>query len=718
LSFVRVREWREVHRQLEQTVRELRLPRPAPVPRSEGGAPLDAGVSVHLALLSGLLSRIGQYQPEQRSYQGSRQTRFAIHPGSAVAKKPPAWVMAFELVQTSQLFARTVAKLEPEWLDQVAGHLLKRSYSEPHWSEKSARASVREHATLFGLPVLRDRSVDYATLAPGRARLIFLEHALVRNEYASPGAFQQKNRALLAEVARLRDKARQSDMLADDDALLAFFERVVPDAVVNGKTFELWRETAERKQPNLLCLSIRDVLAAGPTLEPNQYPDELTLQGVRFELGYCFDPSADHDGVTLTVPLPVLPRLLPLQLEWTIPAWHEQKILELLQTLPKPVRRCLEPLADAAATLAAQLTPFQGGFLQQLAQGASQLARVPIDEAALRLEAIPRHLRFNFRIVTEHGKVLAEGRDLAALLEAHTSRAREALGRERTEDWQKLGIVTWEFGDLPACVTRRVMGVDVLSYPALVDCQSSVALKLQESRAEAEKLSRTGVCRLIILQPSRPLAAVAKRIPSLQLSAQPASREALQFRDRMLLRVTEAAFLPPGTQLPRTRQQFEQVAQRGIGRLDAAAGVLTGALTSVASELGLTLQAIKKAASQPSGTSAVREVTQQLEQLFDLELLSTVELARLSHYPRYLRAIQTRLLRAVLDPRKDADKLAPLTPVWQDFLNKPQAVRDQEAARSLRFAFEELRVAIFAPELKPAFAVTALTLSQAVKALR
>jgi len=348
LSFLRVREWMEVHRQLEDTVRELRIGPPRAA-RGDKISKDQQDSDLHLALLSGLLSRIGQYSPEQRNYVGAKQTRFVIHPSSALAKKPPAWVMAFELVQTSQLFARTVAKIEPEWLSKVGQHLLKRSYSDPHWSEKSARASVKEQATLFGFPVVRGQSVDYATIAPGRARLIFIEHALVRGEYTSPGTFQRKNSELMAEVARLRDKARKSDMLADEDALLSFFDQRVPASVVNGKTFETWREAAERKTPDLLLLSLDDVLSSDEALSPADYPDAVTLHGASVPLSYRFDPSTDDDGITFEVPLALVPQLHPGELEWTIPAWRLQKVAALLEGLPKPLRRELGPIPELAA---------------------------------------------------------------------------------------------------------------------------------------------------------------------------------------------------------------------------------------------------------------------------------------------------------------------------------------------------------------------------------
>jgi ATP-dependent helicase HrpA len=722
LSFMRVREWGEVHRQLEDVVRELRIGAPrrdgAKVPAAKG----DDGVALHQALLTGLLSRIGQYNPEQRIYVGARQTRFAIHPSSALAKKAPAWVMAFELVQTTQLFARTVAKIEPEWLDKVAGHLLKRSYSDPHWSEKAARASVREHATLFGLPVFRDRRVDYASINQVRARLMFLEHALVRGEYTSRGAFQAKNRELLEMLARLRDKARQSEMLADEDALLAFFDRRVPDSIVNGKTFETWREAAEKTDPSLLVLSIADVLAEGPMLRPEDYPDALTLHGVALPLTYRFDPSAEDDGVTMSLPLALLPQLDPTELGWTIPAWHERQIAALLETLPKALRRELGSLVDPAR-LAPALVAFEGPMLPALARAVSEASGVEVPESAFKPDALPAHLRFTFRVLGERGNLIAQSRDLAQLLEEHGSRAREAVRRSAPSgEWERTGVSSWDFGDLPEFVTRSVLGSVLRTYPAILDRQKSVDLGLLESSAAAERATRDGLQRLLTLAAQKPLAAFGKRLPppfARRDGLPPSRADSDAFRGLVLARIVKEAFrLSDTAPLPRTKAAFEALCALGTPRLDAAFSAVTRAVAGVRSELDSTWRALERASQQPSGTAASRDIQAQLEHLLAPDLVANVELERLEHVPRYLRAAQTRLARAITDPRKDADKHAPFAPVWAAFLAKQPGARDRKAALALRWAFEELRVAIFAPELKPATPVSVASLSLLVSSLR
>ncbi|MDF3067585.1 MAG: ATP-dependent helicase HrpA [Polyangiaceae bacterium] len=722
LNFLRVREWLEVHRQLEQGVKELGVAgnaKRAPAQKVEGGR-ADA---IHRALLTGLLSRIGMYSSEQRAYLGARQTRFVLHPSSGMAKKPPAWVMAFELVETSQLFARTAAKIDPVWLDTLGAHLLKRSYSEPHWSEKSARASVREHASLFGLPVLKDHSVDYATIAPTRARLMFLEHALVRGEYRSRGAFQEHNLRLRAEVARLRDKARQSDMLADDELLLSFFDRRVPENVVNGKTFEAFREAAEKKEPQLLCLTLADVLAGERELRPEDYPDALTFQGVAVPASYRFEPGADDDGVTLTIPLALLPQLGGGELTWTIPPWLKTKVSALLQELPRALRRDLSAKPDLAAKVHERLAPFQGALGPALVRAVYEVTGVDVPEDALRFDAIPAYLNFNCRIVGERAQVVAQSRDVPSLLEQHAERARELLrAAPPPAQFQRTGLVAWDFDALPRVVTRKLLGTEVRSFPALVDRHKAVDVELFETDDAADHAHRGGVGRLLQLALKTQLTALGKRAPApfTRRPGLPAPRaEADAFRELVLQRVVAEAFgLAELSSLPRDKVAFQRLLAAGSPRLPAVFEHTARAIAAANAELEKTLRALSAAAKQPSALAASEDIRAQLEHLFPPDLLRHVPVLRLEHYPRYLRAAQARLSRAIHDPRKDSSKAEPFLPVWQAFLAKRTAARDQAAAQSLHFAFEELRVALFAPELKPLVSITVAAAASAVKELR
>jgi ATP-dependent helicase HrpA len=707
LSYPRVREWSEVHRQLEDVVRELRL-------KTHRDSRGDEN-ALHRALLTGLLSKIGTWRPENRSYMGAKQTRFALHPSSALAKKPPAWVMAFELVETSQLFARTAAKIDPEWLHGAAPHLVKRSYSDPHWSEKSGRAMVKESSTLFGLTIFRDRSVDYAEIAPDKARLMFLEHALVRGEYKSKGAFQQKNRELLAEVARLRDKARQSGMLASDEALLEFFDRQVPAGVVNGKTFETWREQAEKSNPRTLLLSLEDVLAGEQALAASDYPDTLILHGTKLDLGYRFDPSAEDDGITLTVPLVLVPQLDPGELEWTIPGRHREKIEILLEDLPKALRRELGSIPELSRALASKLKPFSGPMLPALARATSELTGADVREESFRPDTAPAYLRLTLRLIDEGGKVVAVGRDIDQLLKHYGAKARAVLKNTAPSAWEKTRLTSWDFGDLPEFVVRRVSTTEVRSYPALIDKESWVDLVLLESAAEAELASRAGVRRLLMIAARSQIGAIKSRLPN------PFSlpKNAPGAKTIVLARIIDTAFgLGDDSLLPRNKGEFERILNAGLPKIHSTFLTFESAIQAVAPVLDKTLYALEDARRLPSGRAAILDIETQLNRLFPADLLEWISLARLSHYPRYLRAAQARLARAVNDPQKDASKQATIAPLWAEFLKKRTNARDRAAVTELWWLFEELRVAVFAPELKTPVPVSPSKMSTSLAALR
>ena len=724
LSFMRIREWRELYLQLMDIVDELRMG--APGARHRGApAPTKSAShdALHLALLSGLLSKIGQWNPEQRVYVGARQTRFALHPSSGLAKKPPAWVMAFELVQTTQLFARTAAKIDPLWLDRVASHLMKRSYSDPHWSERSGRASVKEHATLFGLQVLKDRSVDYATLSPEGARKMFIEHALVRGEYKSRGAFQEHNRQVLDNVTKLRDKARLSEMLASDEPMLAFFEARVPEEVVNGKTFETWWGTREKIDPKLLHLTLADVMGNEQQLLPELYPDNITLHGVPLELSYRFDPTMADDGVTVNVPLALVPQLEQGELDWTIPAWQERKLSALLHELPRPIRRELGAIPELSASLAARLVPFSEPFVPALARAILELTSVDVPEDAFRLDSIADYLRLNCRIISEQGRMLAESLNVTSLLQQYGDKARAAVrGAAAPSAWERAGMTSWTCGELPPFVMREILGVAVRGYPALLDRGKTVDLALLESEAMAESEHRAGVRRLILLATSSQLSALAKRVPApftrhpgLPVSA----AERASFHELVLSRVVEGAFdLFAGSKLPRSRAQFEQLLALGLPRVGSTLDSVTRVISSVAAEHDKALRAVQNAAKHPSGAVVTADIRSQIEQLFSLDLLGRVPLQQLQNYPRYLRAAQIRIERAVVDPRKDASKAEPLTPVWAMLQRKAATVRDLASFDQALLSLEELRVSLFAPELKFAQGITLATVTHAIASAR
>ena len=390
--------------------------------------------------------------------------------------------------------------------------------------------------------------------------------------------------------------------------------------------------------------------------------------------------------------------------------------------MPRALRREIGPLPALAELIAGELRPFSGPLLPQLARAVSAATGARVEEEAFRLDAIPHYLRLSCRVVGERGKVIAQSRDVSALIREHAPEARQAFVRESTPpSWERAGLTRWDFGAIPEFVTRPVLGAKVRAYPAIVDRQKAVDLTLLESREAADSATRAGVRRLLMLGSQRALAVFAKRVPPAfpRTDRMPPSRaESDAFRDRVLLRVVEEAFELRTAPLPRDAAAFEALLAAGQRRVDAVFERVSRAVVAIAAELDKTQRALSASARQPSGTNAARDITAQLELLMRPELVDQIELERLEHYPRYLRAAQTRLSRAITDPRKDADKLAPLVPLYNAYLEKQKRARDPAAARNIYFDFEELRVAIFAPELKPAYPVSAVAIARSLETLR
>ncbi|HVK86212.1 MAG TPA: ATP-dependent RNA helicase HrpA [Kofleriaceae bacterium] len=717
LSYNRMREWEDIYDQLVRVMKELDF-RPNTQPAS--------GEQIHRALLPGLLSRIGMWSPESRIYIGARQTKFFIHPSSGLAKKPPAWVMAAELVETSQLFARTVAKIDPVWLEKAGGALCRRSYGDPHWEQKQAQVMAREHVTLYGLPVIKDRSVAYARHDPAKCRELFITHALVRGEYTTKGTFMQHNRRLVAEVQRLRDKARRSDMFADEYEQYGFYDRRLPPTVVSGKTFEQWRAEAEARQPALLHLSLDDILLdEAHDVSPARYPDQLVLRGVALPLSYRFEPGEDDDGITVTVPLAVLPQLDPEVMTWTIPGWHQPKILALLESLPKATRKLIGPPTDVgraaapeaarrsiderAHALAATLKPFEGAMLPALERElyAQTGERIPRD--AWDLRSVPAYFDFTYRVVDDRDKVLGTGRDLAELQRTLGQRAKDMWATVPRDRYERTGLRTWDFDALPASVTVDVGGRRVQAYPALVDAEQTVELRLLESPAAAEAATRDGLRRLFVFALNTSLG---------KLDAQAPATLVKEARRELVLRALDEAFRIADP--PRDRNRFQERVGEGRTQLPLVMHQLAQLASELGVEHGKVRALLKPLVGKPGIVRAVVEdVESQLAHITPPELMRTTSIARISHVLRYLKGIQVRLQRQAHDPQKDQQKGAQLVPLWQSFVTRREQLRakgrtPQELAE-VGWLFEELRIQVFAPELKTAVPVSVARIQELLK---
>jgi ATP-dependent helicase HrpA len=687
LSYVRMREWDDIHEQIVRVMRDLEF---AP------NAQPASGEQIHRALLPGLLSKIGMWNPEARNYLGARQTRFVIHPASALGKKPPTWVMAAELVETSQLFARTVAKLDPVWVEAVAGSLCRRSHGDPHWEQKAGQVIAREQVTLFGLPIVKSRPVPFALHDPALCRELFITHALCRHEYVTKGAFMEHNRAMQEEVQHLRSKARKSDMFADEEALFAFFDRKLPASVVSGKTFEAWRREAEPRDPKALFLSLDDLLVEEDRgLTPARYPDELVVGGARMPLAYRFDPGEDDDGITVTVPLAVLPQLDPAVMTWTIPGWHRAKIVALLDSLSKSRRKSLGAAVDELAdTLTARLRPFDGPMLPALEAAVLDVTgeRVGRDQ----WDTIPPYLHFTFRVVDDQDKPLGSSRDLAELQRELAGRAQKLWAAAPRASFEKKNLRGWDFDALPESVTIEVSGRRVAAYPALVDVESSVELRLLESPAAARAASRAGLRRLFVFQAQLSMTKLEAQLPAML------TRE---LRKDLVNRALDEAFDLDGTDLPRDRAAFAHRLAEGRGLVAGILAELARFASETATHTAKIQATLRPLVGKPGMIRGlVDDVQSQLAHLITADLWRTASLARLGHIARYLQALQIRLQRQSHDPQKDAQKAAPVIPIWQAFLARRAELekrgRRPEELEQFRWLIEELRVQVFAPELR------------------
>jgi ATP-dependent helicase HrpA len=702
LSYVRMREWLDTHQQLASIARELGL--------TPNEAPADAE-AVHRAILPGLLSRVAMWHAESRTYLGARQTRFVLHPSSHLAKKPPAWVVVAELVETSKLFGRTAAAIEPTWLLDVAGPLLRRSYGDPHFAARSAQVMAKEHVTLYGLPISKDRQVHLGPIDPAAARRVFIVHGLVRGEYAPSPAppFLQHNRAVLEQAKRLQDRARRGDVIADEDALAVFFEQRIPDDVFSGKSLEAFRERVEPSEPKRLFLSISDVALGDVELDPAAYPDELIVDGARLPLSYRFEPSEDDDGVTVSVPLEVLPQLEPEVWDAIVPAYHRQKISGLMYGLPRSLQRSIGADAALIEALAARVRPLEGPYLAGLSEAIFQASGVHVPPGAFRKDELPPYLSFHFKVV-DRGRVVASGRDLADLKVREGARASEAFAKLALAAYEQEGLTAFPASGLVDHVVITGPSGPMRAFPGLTPSPRGVDLRVFPSRREASRATREGVLRLALASLGTTLEGLEKQVPAGVAASGLA--DVGKPRRQLALRALDEAFeLGDPQRLPRDKGAFDARVVAGAARLKAGLAELGRLAADIAVELDAARDALTAMKGKPGAPrAALEDVRVQLEYLVTPALLTSAPRSVLRAVPTYLRAIRVRLERLPNGPQKDASKAEGVTPLWSSFIKR----RAELAARGVpeheldafRWMLEELRVSVFAPELGPTVPVS------------
>lgn len=745
LSHLRLREWRDVHSQLLTVVREhgWRL--------NEADATFE---QIHLSLLTGLLGNIGFKAEDEPHYLGARGIKFHLWPGSALVKKAGRWVMAAELVETSRLYARCIAKIEPEWIERIGAHLLKKSLSEPHWEKRPAQVAAFERATLYGLTIYHRRRVAFGRQDPARARELFIRGALVDGEFDTKLAFFAHNRKLLADIEQLEHKSRRQDVLVDDELIHAFYDQAIPAGIHTGAAFERWYrdEVSKSGQPEdklrLLYLSRDDLMrheAAGVTTE--LFPKRVTMAGVEMALAYHFEPGSPRDGVTLAVPLFALNQVDARRAEWLVPGMLREKAHLLLKSLPQKLRRHCVPLPEYAAGFVERAGRERfgaGGLVDALIADVREQTQVATKTSDFKLETLPAHLFMNFKVIDEHGRQLAMGRNLAQL--------RAELGAQAQQHFQKIAaaatlapagepaaaaagasgararraplgappraaepaaqagaaagatalyehLTTWNFGKLPELLEIRRRGETLFGYPALVDRGTHCDVEVFDSPDEAARIHRAGLRRLFALQLKEPIRYLEKNLPGLREMAMQYMSLGTQdeLRDQLIATALDRACLQEP--LPADDASFHARRDEGRSRLNLLAQEIARLVGQILAEYaGLA----KKLAQAKPFPAAHADMQGQLAALVGKRFVVDTPYAQLAHFPRYLKGIALRIDKLKADPARDARQAAELQPLAQHYqrsVAQRGGVADARLAE-FRWLLEELRISLFAQELR------------------
>lgn len=708
LSPRRLREWRDVYRQLKELTAELGWK------LNEKEANYE---QVHTSLLTGLLGNLGYKIPEAEAraapFLGARGIKFFIWPGSPRVKKCGRWIMAAELVETSKLFARTVADVDPQWIERVGAHLIKKSYSEPHWEKKASAVMAMEKGTVYGLTVYSQRKVTYTDKDPALCRELFIREALVNGEFETAAPFFRHNQQLVREIRNLEHKARRLDVLVDDELIVQFYDAILPEEVVSGVTFEQWRRKAEKDNPRLLYLSKDELMrheASGITTE--YFPKMMEMKGVQMPLTYHFEPGSPRDGVTLVVPLYALNLVDEVQTQWLVPGMLKEKVQLLIKSLPQRYRRHCVPLADYAKGFAQRAASVAGEkpLLQVLCDDIEAQCSVRPKLEDFRLEQLPAHLTMNFKILDEYGRQIDMGRNLASLKSELGQQAQKSFQEVASQDAEisqecDRPITEWNFGELPEIMEIKRKGQSLIGHPALVDHDDCCSIEVFDDPHEAARQHKRGLLRLFKLQLREQLRYLEKNLKTLQSvqmqasMVEPLSKVFDSFetmREAVIdTALTQCAMIEP---LPVNAEEFEVRRQDAKGKLNLIAQEISSLLAQI---VALTAQVVKKQ-KLCSDKWVLEDINHQLSGLFFKDFLLKIGYLHLAHYPRYLNAILVRLEKRREDPEKDAQKMRDVNrfvTLYEREIANRKGVADSRL-EEFRWMIEELRVSLFAQKLR------------------
>ncbi|MBV1879166.1 MAG: ATP-dependent RNA helicase HrpA [Pseudomonadales bacterium] len=705
ISYIRFREWRENRRQLQQLCQQIKL--------KENTQEANYA-QIHGALLTGLLGNIGQ-KTNDNEYLGARNRKFFIFPGSSQFKRKPRWLVSFELVETSRLFGRMVAQIDSDWIEPLARHLVKRNYHEAHFDPDRGQVMAYEEVILYGVVIINKRPVDYAQVDRAKARQLFIQSALVEQQLISKADFYIQNCALVADIETLESKSRKRDILVEPYAVYRFYDAQLPEDVASQKSLEAFRNKAEVAGPKLLFLSQDTLMKQQPDLSETLYPSNLNMADTRLKLDYHFDPQHEHDGVSLNVPLAILRQVSRAQLDWVIPGLLEEKCLALIKSLPKALRKRFVPAPDYAAKVAPQLS-FDGRELSSvLAEKLFRISGIKVTAGDFNLGSIDQHLHMNIKVLDEKGQVIATGRNLSALVDQFEEQVSAEFNRRPGHSLEQQGLTEWNFGDLPEKIEFEQAGITLKGYPALIDKQDSVSIKILDNDSDAQLSSRQGLLRLIICNLAEEKKYIEKNIPGFDkfalFYATRGSRQELL--DDLVAAIFRYTFIESidGKTMVANAEEFQQRLQMKkhlVSHMNQVADLLKDILKRTL----LIEDSLKNRRTEASKVS-YKDIQGQMHQLLGGRFITRVPFEWLKHYPRFLQAIDHRMEKMPANFTKDRLSAEIIADFWQRLEIGSAGYVDLTGENShFRWMIEELRVSLFAQRLKTSLPVSAKRLEK------
>ena len=712
LHYMRIREWFDLVRQLKDVAKQLGWTYQEGTERRSD--------DIHMSLLSGLLSNIGARDGNSKEFQGARNTRFLVFPGSALAKKPPEFLMAAELVETSRLWARDVAAIDPAWVEKLGADLLKHNYSEPTWSRKRAAAIAHQKSTLYGVPIVADRTVPYHRVDPSAARDMFIRNALIAGDWNTHHAFFKANAQALDDAAAYEEKARRRGLIVDEDTLFDFYDQRIPAKVTTGRHFDSWWKKERRRTPDLLDFDPAKLIDDSHEVTEESFPDHWRKGSIDYELTYKFEPGDPLDGVTVMVPIPMLAGLDTEGFDWLVPGLRLELVTELIRSLPKALRRTVVPAPEFAERAIDRLIPYEGPITQQLADVLRELGGQGINATDFQASKLPAHLRMNYGAIDKRGKIVDSDRDLAALVRRQAGHIKSSVSRvSRTSE--STAVSEWTddtLGTIDDTVKTTVDGHEVTAYPALVATKEGVELKVHPTKAAADAAMVTTTLTLLMREISVNASQMVKGLPLQQrvaVDSYPHGGADGLVNDARVAAIRDLMMEAGGpVRTPAAFQKLKDTVKPQVpGRVRQAV---------VAIAPGLAEYSNLRAELAHWDGPAIDDMRAQLDFLLPRNAITVHGMSHLRHLPRYIQAMRIRLEDMNLDPDRDADRQAEVDNAKAYLSNRlrslPAGREKTREVKDVHWMIEELRVSLFAQRLGTAHAVSLRRIQKAVDKLR